>query len=514
MKIKTLLYVGAVCILSYQAVEGFVKYTHNVPYKGSIDLEIKDNLENTVNVFCDSNGDFFTNTFMPKRKLNEYFFGYGWTIRYQSEINHVEELAQYNAQKVRSTIIKELNGFLAPEKGFEHVFILVHGFNSLYKDSLKAYGEARSTIQELKLNPDKVAYIYFHWNGLGTQGEGRQLTFWNNSCGYSQMAGICALRPILNTIPPDIKVHIISHSRGASVVFSALSNPPFVKSFITSTLMKDDPIDIPRLANSGNYFKQVERPVTYFAVVPAIGQCDLLKPNYTASGKIIKRDETPKKYSRFNSYRSEPHCPFDQIYDTNGTLGQFRKFPSLVRCVIGFNINDSATSKKVKRFADNFGDTSIGCNYQDAATQVGEAYDSIRAKNLMEKESSEHNFIAYIKAPTFIRTLKEVVFGEQAKDRKTHQESSSIEEALNEEQLKQVKQVGLLPQAQEVRQAQQTGNAKQAQQTGQATQVQQTGQATQVQQTGQATQVQQTGQATQVQQIGQASQAQQKGRRN
>jgi esterase/lipase superfamily enzyme len=117
----------------------------------------------------------------------------------------------------------------------DRVFILIHGFNNDQKEADAAFQLVEQKI-EFK---EKDAIIWFHWDGLVSPKKGLARSIgaariWNNATGFSQMAGMYGLRRILNVIHKP-EIYIITHSRGASVFLSALSNPPFKQNFIDDT---------------------------------------------------------------------------------------------------------------------------------------------------------------------------------------------------------------------------------------------------------------------------------------
>jgi hypothetical protein len=113
------------------------------------------------------------------------------------------------------------------EKG--RVFILVHGFNNRPEEAMAPFDsiEARLNLRD----GDRV--LRFHWDGLTAKGLGAG-KIWFNAVGNSQLAGTRGLRRILNRIHGK-QVYLIAHSRGASVILSALSDPPYDPRFREAT---------------------------------------------------------------------------------------------------------------------------------------------------------------------------------------------------------------------------------------------------------------------------------------
>ena len=107
------------------------------------------------------------------------------------------------------------------------IFILIHGFNTDEEDARASYNRIRDRI-DLRTSD---GIIEFYWDGLAKLPSKdafsvAPLAFWKKATSHSQTAGVRGLRPIL-AAAKDRDFVLISHSRGASVALSALSNPPF-----------------------------------------------------------------------------------------------------------------------------------------------------------------------------------------------------------------------------------------------------------------------------------------------
>jgi hypothetical protein len=117
----------------------------------------------------------------------------------------------------------ELKGFAARHK---RIFILVHGYNASVEETNIPF----STIEAaLDLKPGD-GVIRFYWDGLIGKGAGA-IKVWFKAANASQIVGSRALRDVLDQIEGR-DVYIIAHSRGASVVMSALGNPVYDSGFL------------------------------------------------------------------------------------------------------------------------------------------------------------------------------------------------------------------------------------------------------------------------------------------
>jgi hypothetical protein len=115
------------------------------------------------------------------------------------------------------------------------LFILIHGFNTDEVDARESYDRVRD---RMALNSGD-GIIEFYWDGLVKLPSKKAfslapLAFWQQAAGNSQTAGSRGLRRLL-ALARNRDIFIISHSRGASVALSALSNPPYADGFLTRT---------------------------------------------------------------------------------------------------------------------------------------------------------------------------------------------------------------------------------------------------------------------------------------
>ncbi|MBB4837803.1 hypothetical protein HNP52_000854 [Sphingomonas kyeonggiensis] len=108
----------------------------------------------------------------------------------------------------------------------KRIFVLIHGFNSEIDDSEPPFDTIEA---QLDLGPDD-GVIRFNWDGLTGKllGAGK---IWFRATATSQLAGSRGLRRVLARIKGK-QVYLISHSRGASVILSALGNPVYHRDFI------------------------------------------------------------------------------------------------------------------------------------------------------------------------------------------------------------------------------------------------------------------------------------------
>jgi hypothetical protein len=164
---------------------------------------------------------------------------------------------------------RQLNAVHAFAQGHQRIFILVHGFNASMDDARPDYELVENTL-DLKAG-DGV--IRFHWDGLIGSGVGA-VKNWFKVANSSQLVGARGLRGVLNAVEGR-DVYLISHSRGASVVLSALGNPVHNPKFLRKTKI--------RAALWGTSFRALTSPAPLqersnrlhvLMLAPAIGRID------------------------------------------------------------------------------------------------------------------------------------------------------------------------------------------------------------------------------------------------
>ena len=197
--------------------------------------------------------------------------------------------------------------------------------------------------------------VWFYWDGLVSDEKIGKAQTWNNAVGYSQLAGTHGLRDVLNALH-DKEIIIIAHSRGASVVLSALSNPPYRKNFIKDTTWMEVNGSAP-LRDNGNKIKII-------FLAPAIGRIDFRTPCY---------------YCGDNSFR-----------DLGSQLKRIHYSLNFVDGVLGKSIIPSG----------KFNPTGFGYNSAEGRA-LNERYGILTPHSF----TNDHAFTSYIDASTFKEML-------------------------------------------------------------------------------------------------------------
>lgn len=276
---------------------------HNIPNSDSPNKFVEPNV---FNFFVDQNGNFYPNKWkesygLPPNKGSKHDYS---LMKRATELGIEDELISFENENI-NTLRKKINLK-------KRVFIFVHGYNADENDTNKNYAYLQSL---LNTNNKTDEIIHFYWDGLVSQSILTSASNWFSATSFSQMAGEFGLRKLLNTFK-NKNVYIISHSRGASVVLSALATPPFDENFIEETKIEHE-VDI---VDSDNLLEN-KNEITCIMLAPAVGLIDFQKRdtilnedyfiNFTPQLKRIhittnNTDNTLKKFIGFMSKRLTP----------------------------------------------------------------------------------------------------------------------------------------------------------------------------------------------------------------
>ena len=273
---------------------------HNTPK--SVQPNVKEN-PNIMYSFVDQNGNFYPNNWRKtygeppqNARKNEYSLQ-----KIATEKNILAQL-----EKDENAIIASIQKEAANKK---RVFVFVHGFNSTAKKSTQNYELAR---KYMNIDSKSDQIIQFYWDGLAAQSLLGGAKIWFNATNFSQMAGEFGLRRILNVLK-NKDIYIISHSRGASVVVSALTSPVLSESNKKEAIEEHN-VDFDaskQLLENGN-------KITCIMLAPAIGVndfyqeasekdfCHLSKQVEKIHITINNTDPLLKKYVGFLSKTLKP----------------------------------------------------------------------------------------------------------------------------------------------------------------------------------------------------------------
>jgi hypothetical protein len=196
-------------------------YRNNYPIKFEYPEVQRDSA--TMRLYVDANGTFFPEGWAPRCAAKCKPLPNGFSLL-QSSVNAPQDRARIMAEEARQQALAAT--FMTRHA---RIFVLVHGFNTDAEDARQSY---LRVLDRIALTPSD-GVIEFYWDGLvelnqKTPVSVAPLRFWSTAALNSQVGGSRGLRRIL-ALAKRRDLFIISHSRGASVVLSALSNPPYDK---------------------------------------------------------------------------------------------------------------------------------------------------------------------------------------------------------------------------------------------------------------------------------------------
>lgn len=186
--------------------------SHNIPNSQVPNNFINPNISS---VYVDQNGNFYPNQWKklfgdpPKNATRKEYS----LMKIATENGFEQDLTKFENS--------HLTSFANRIKNKKRVIIFVHGINNDYMQSLVNYNKARSLMD---LNSQKDEVVNFYWDGLKTTSLFGAAKVWVSATTNSKLAGEYGLRRILNSIS-NKEIYVISHSRGAAVVLSAIANP-------------------------------------------------------------------------------------------------------------------------------------------------------------------------------------------------------------------------------------------------------------------------------------------------
>ncbi len=229
--IKRVLILLSAALLSGCAAHSFPLVNHFVaPVEAScaITSAVGCTADNVVQVFSDTNGTLYPSGWrsyfhpqVSKKHPGEGHWIAGSLLAQSGHRSKFRSLIEHDEQRQ----LNEISTFSAQHK---RIFILVHGFNAPMESTNLPYEMVEA---DLDLKPSD-GVIRFYWDGRVGTGVGA-LNIWLKAANDSQVVGSRGLREVLNHMQGR-EVYVIAHSRGASVIMSALGNPVYESKFLTT----------------------------------------------------------------------------------------------------------------------------------------------------------------------------------------------------------------------------------------------------------------------------------------
>lgn len=115
---------------------------------------------------------------------------------------------------VRNSVVYRLNKSLAKTG---RLVIKIHGFNNGFEDA-----NSNFAMFDERMTESDHTVLEVYWDGLVKT---IPFSIWDTALLYSNLAGQIGLRGILNRIDTPYELVFITHSRGAAVALSAISDP-------------------------------------------------------------------------------------------------------------------------------------------------------------------------------------------------------------------------------------------------------------------------------------------------
>lgn len=310
-----------------------------------------------ITLYADANGHLYPDDWDPpfKRSLVEKRHSLLASANFDRAVH-----ASLRAERDR-----QLDAAAARLQAASRIFVLVHGFNN-------SHGEARQAFDAVRRNLRLAAgdeIVEFHWDGLSGRNYAARGAMWFNAVGYSQVAGTQALRGLLRRLP-DKDFVVIAHSRGTSVVLSALSDPSYDPDFRRATeklLNHDGMVDFGS-APLGEGRGRID--LLFHA--PAIGKPDFWRP-----------------------------------YNRGAGCEAYRPFPRRLRSMhYAVNPKDPVLKKILRPLASRFNATDLGLD-----PRVGRSLQTCYRDLKMVPyplTMPSHPFVDYVENPVFDRMLAAV----------------------------------------------------------------------------------------------------------
>lgn len=326
------------------------KVSHNEPLNQNPNEEVEPNI---TKVYVDQNGDFYPNNWEAKYGPHpKITWRKAYSLRKIADNKNLQDDLSNYEENLLINIKKRI-------ENKERLIILVHGYNNGEK---KAKTSFRRIQEIIGTNPEDE-FIEFYWDGLVSDDPISTASIWFKAAGYSQLAGEFGLRKILN-LAENKEIVMISHSRGASVVLSALSNPPYEPEFAEQT----EEYHLLKVHNPTSLTEN-DNNIKVIMLAPAVGRIDFKTPEY---------------------------------YKDNDS---FREFSGQVNSIhITVNATDSTLKKYIGFLSDKFNPTNLGYDI-DEYNLVSKEYDFLEKTEFTGLGS--HAFWEYINDPKFTKILQE-----------------------------------------------------------------------------------------------------------
>lgn len=192
----------------------------------------------TTRVLFDRWGDLYpsgqVDTMDMKRLPTDSLSGYYEYLKAQGRPEWPSMLAAYGVedgefnqawQTVQDSIVARTVAEAVAAAGDGPLIILAHGYNTTARGGLNAYDSVRAALQRRGVASGGAGILEVYWDGRTDLGQHflKNKDAWKRGQNTAYTVGL-GLRRILNTVPHETPIRILTHSHGGKVASVALWN--------------------------------------------------------------------------------------------------------------------------------------------------------------------------------------------------------------------------------------------------------------------------------------------------
>lgn len=187
-------------------------------------------------------------------------------------------------------IVKQIENNAKQAGEGSKIIFLIHGYNNSFKKGSDSYSEIKKLIDAQSKTQN--TYVEIYWDGLmkGPYTFKIPYWYWGDAMLNSNYVGQVGLRKLINKLPQNTEMNVITHSRGAGVIFSAISDPEYDKNYKPQATEK--------------FKKDNLKKLRIISIAPAIGSGHVnsdMKDQFPEDTKIFigfnSKDLTLRKFS-------------------------------------------------------------------------------------------------------------------------------------------------------------------------------------------------------------------------
>lgn len=190
----------------------------------------------TTRVFMDWDGELYPSVDVGNFDPKEHQASLAIFFR-QSQVDNAPEWASLRREygignggfeaewsTVQDSIIERTVRRVTSTSSRDPIVILIHGYNNEADSAAAVYDSVRSALRDVEALGQNPTFIDIYWDGRTDGGSKlRNMSAWNYAQHNAYSVGL-TVRRILNRLPHNRPVRILSHSHGAKVASVALWN--------------------------------------------------------------------------------------------------------------------------------------------------------------------------------------------------------------------------------------------------------------------------------------------------